>query len=250
MTIYRADLHIHTVLSPCGDLEMSPRSIIAQAKERGMAIIGISDHNSTLQSNLVYQLAQQEGILVLRGAEVTTKEEVHCLCFFEHDEELEKFQQLLENRLPNIPNNVDVFGYQVVVNEDDEILQEVEPLLISATSISIEELEGEAHRMNGIFIPAHINKSQNSVLSQLGFLPPDLRVDALELSRHVTVDAFLQKNKYLAKYPFIQSSDAHLLPDVGKVYTELQMESLSFAEVRMALHGENGRAIVGRMIES
>ena len=83
MKKYRADLHIHTVLSPCGDLEMSPVNIVQKAKERSLNILGISDHNSTLHAPLIKKLAAKEGILVLMGAEVTTKEEVHCLCFFE-----------------------------------------------------------------------------------------------------------------------------------------------------------------------
>jgi PHP family Zn ribbon phosphoesterase len=232
---YRADLHIHTVLSPCGDIEMTPLHIVAAAKSRGLHIIGITDHNSTLQCEAVKRVGDREGLYVLCGAEVNTREEVHALAFFATPQQLAEFQHFMEKHLPSVKNNVEKFGYQLVINEEEEVLQEVEDLLISALNVSIEEVEAEVHRLEGIFIPAHINKQQNSILSQLGFLPPDLKVDALELSKHTTVPTFLEKNKYLSKYHFIQSSDAHIVEDIGCIYTELEMDDISFANIRAAL---------------
>jgi len=243
MRSFRVDLHTHTVLSPCGDLEMSPVNIVKKAKERSIDILGISDHNSTLHAPLVKDLAAKEGIVVMMGAEVTTKEEVHCLCFFETEEELADFQLYLEKYLPHIPNDTERFGYQVVVNEAEEIEDEVEWLLISGINQSIDQLEQKVHELDGLFIPAHINKMQNSIISQLGFIPFDLNVDALELSRHMTKDELLEKNAYLKGKTFIKSSDAHLIDFVGEIYTEFYMEEASFNEVKMALRGENGRYV-------
>ncbi len=236
---YRADLHIHTVLSPCGDIEMTPRQIIAKAKERGLDIIGISDHNSTRQCAEVKKVGDREGVFVLCGTEVNTREEVHCLAFFETPEQLDAFQQYLKANLPPVNNDEEKFGYQLVVNENEEIIDQEPYLLISALTKNINEVEEEVHRLGGIFIPAHIDKMQNSVLSQLGFLPPDLKVDALELSKRTKAADFLQKNKYLSKYPFIRSSDAHLIDDIGCVYTELAMETITFNDIKNAL--QNGR---------
>jgi PHP family Zn ribbon phosphoesterase len=243
MKKYRADLHIHTVLSPCGDLEMSPVNIVQKAKERSLNILGISDHNSTLHAPLIKKLAAKEGILVLMGAEVTTKEEVHCLCFFEDEEKLNVFQLYLNEHMSSIQNDPDKFGYQVVVNEEEEIVKEIDCLLISAINQSIEQVEQKVHELKGLFIPAHINKSVNSLLAQLGFLPLDLKVDALEISQHITKEEFLKKNKYLSKYTFIQSSDAHYIDNIGNVFTEFYLEELSFDEVRRALKGERKIAI-------
>ncbi len=243
MKIFRADLHTHTVLSPCGDLEMSPVNIVRIAKERGIDILGITDHNSTLHAVLIKQLAEREGILVMMGAEVTTKEEVHCLCFFETEQLLSEFQIYLDQHLPKIPNDTKYFGYQVVVNEEEEIVDEIDYLLISGLNQGIDEIEEKVHSLNGLFIPAHINKSINSVISQLGFLPPDLKVDALEISMHTTKEEFLSTNKYLKAYSFIQSSDAHYIDNIGNVCTNFLMEELSFAEVRKALKGEGGRRV-------
>jgi PHP family Zn ribbon phosphoesterase len=235
--LYRADLHIHTVLSPCGDIEMTPRHIVAQAKERGLHIIGITDHNNTRNSEEVKKTGDREGVYVLCGAEVTTKEEVHCLAFFETTEHLAAFQQFLDAHLPPIKNDEGKFGYQLIINEDEEILGEEEYLLINAIRKSIDEVADEVYRLDGIFIPAHIDKMQNSVLSQLGFLPPDLKVDALELSRHTDKAVFLKKNACLANYFFIQSSDAHYPEDIGCVYTELEMPDLNFQSIKKAMKG-------------
>lgn len=243
MKVFRADLHTHTVLSPCGDLEMSPVNIVRVAKERGVDILGITDHNSTLHAVLIKQLAEREGIMVMMGAEVTTKEEVHCLCFFETEQLLSEFQTYLDLHLPKILNDTKYFGYQVVVNEEEEIIEEIDYLLLSGLNQGINELEQKVHQLKGLFIPAHINKTQNSIISQLGFLPPDLQVDALEISMHTTKEEFLSKNKYLKAYPFIQSSDAHYIDNIGNVCSRLTMKEASFSEIRMALKGEGGRSV-------
>ena len=231
----KADLHLHTVLSPCGDLDMSPRNIIAKAKEKGLSVIVITDHNTTRQAPLIHEYGRQQGITVLMGAELNTQEEAHCLAFFPDVERLSEFQKYLDMYLPHIPNNVDKFGYQVQVDINDMIVYEEERLLISAISQSIDALEKEVHRLNGIFIPAHINKSHSSILSQLGFIPQGLNCDALEVSPHITPERFVKDNPYLAQYAIVQFSDAHYLEDIGKAYTELNLSDTSFESVRYAI---------------
>ncbi len=244
MNLYRADLHMHTVLSPCGDLDMSPVNLVNQAASCGLDIIAITDHNSTLHGPIVRRLAKSKGIMVLYGAEVTTKEEAHCVCLFDTEEQRMVFQEYLETHLPNIPNNPDVFGYQVEVDENDEILQEIEPLLISALDVGVNQIEAYVHKLGGLFIPAHVNKTKYSLISQLGFVPFDLKCDALELSLHTTVDEFKAKNNYLKSARFIRSSDAHMLSQIGSAFTTLQMEHRTFDELRKALNGIDGRDII------
>lgn len=234
MTI-KADLHMHTVLSPCGDLDMSPANIIRIAGEKGLGIIGITDHNSTRQSTIIRDLGKKNGIFVLTGAEITTQEEVHCLAFFPNDVLLNEFQNYLDNHLPPIANNPEKFGYQVVVNPLDEIIFQEEKLLISALDQNIGEVEQKVRELQGIFIPAHIDKSRFSILSQLGFIPRDLHYDALEISPHMTIDTFLQGHPELRTSSFIWSSDAHYPQDIGKVFTLLQPASLTFESVRAAI---------------
>ncbi|PKP11013.1 MAG: histidinol-phosphatase [Bacteroidetes bacterium HGW-Bacteroidetes-4] len=233
---YRADLHIHTILSPCGDLAMSPAVIIEEALKKELQIIGITDHNTTLQAPLIQRLGKEQGIFVLCGAEVTSKEEVHCLCFLPDESSREQFQNYLSKHLPDIRNDVQKFGYQVCLNAAEEIIFEESRLLLSAISQSIEQIEQTVHQLGGIFIPAHINRPSYSLISQLGFVPPDLKVDALELSRHISISDFKLLNPYLNNYPFIQSSDAHYRNDIGSVFTQLELPELSFNAIKNALN--------------
>ena len=244
MNRFKADLHIHTVLSPCGDLEMSPSNIIRAAKSKQLDLIGITDHNTTRQCPVIRELGQREGIYVLCGAEVTTKEEAHCLAFFDTTESLEAFQVYLDAHLPQVMNDPDLFGYQVAVDADDNIVFEEDRSLLSAIDQSIEKIEEKIHSLNGIFIPAHVNKSKNSVISQLGFIPDDLMFDALELSKHISREEFISKNKYLKEKVFIKSSDAHLQELIGETTTIFVMEALNFEEIKKALHNIDNRTVI------
>ena len=231
----RADLHIHTVLSPCGDLEMSPGNILRAARERGLDLIGITDHNSTRQAGVIQEWGREMGVAVLAGAEVTTAEEAHCLAFFPTPERLAEFQAFLDAHLPRVANDPERFGYQVAVNREEEIVHEEPWLLISALSADINTVERVTHGLEGIFIPAHVDKPVFSVLSQLGFVPPDLRCDALEVSRHSSPERIVAENPHLAGHAFTTASDAHYVEDIGRVWTELALTDFSFEAIREAI---------------
>lgn len=241
MKKYRADLHLHSVLSPCGDLEMSPINLVEQAKLRGLEIIGITDHNSTKHSALVKELALREGIFCLCGAEVTSKEEAHLLCFMPDEATLQELQDYLDFHLIKVPNNTKYFGEQLVVSEQEEILSEEPFLLINAIDQDVNQISHFVMERGGIFIPAHINRSAFSLASQLGFVPPDLYFHALEISRYISLKEFLAENPYLSKSSFIQSSDAHFPVDVGSVFTNFYLENPNFEEIKMALQNKEGR---------
>ena len=221
---FKADLHIHTCLSPCGDLEMSPQNIIRTAKEKGLDIIAITDHNSTRNVRTCMELGKKNNLFVIGGCEINTQEEVHCLAYFPDLEKLDEFQNFLDEHLPDIKNNPDIFGHQVAVDEDDNIIYEEEKALIMALDIDIESVSEKVLSMGGIFIPAHIDRSKNSIFSQLGFIPFDLKYSALEISWRTSFEKFIEKYPKLNKAHFIRCSDAHYLEDIGKVYTELKME--------------------------
>jgi 3',5'-nucleoside bisphosphate phosphatase len=241
---YRADLHIHSLLSPCGSLEMSPAAIVTEACNKGLDIIGITDHNSTRQASLIKYIGEKNGLFVLCGAEVTTREEAHCLVFLPDQHSLAQFQDYLDQHLPPIPNHPDLFGFQVVVNELEEIIHEEQNLLLSAIDQSVEQVEQKAHELGGIYIAAHINKAKNSLISQLGFVPPDLKLDALELSKHITLEKFITDNAYLKNYTFIRSSDAHIPEDIGSAFSVIECQKRSFEEIKLAFAGKDGRRII------
>ncbi len=243
MKAFRADLHIHSLLSPCGDLAMSPQNIVAAARQKSLDIIAITDHNSTRHCQLINELAAENGILALFGAEITSKEEVHCVALVPDIASLEMLQKYLDNHLVNIKNDPNKFGYQVVVDRDENIVYEEQHLLISALDQSIEEIEKTIHAMGGLFIPAHVDRSAFSLSSQLGFIPDDLNYDALEISKYTTPEKFRKAHSYLKDCTIIQSSDAHFPEHIGERYTVFNMKNASFDEIKLALKTCDGRFV-------
>ncbi len=242
METVKADLHIHTVLSPCGDLDMIPRNIVNTAYKKGLGIIGITDHNSLRQVDLIEKLAVGKGMFVLGGVEITTREEVHCLAFFPDRETRNIFQEYIDEYQPVIQNKDGKFGYQVVVDEYDQIVYNEEKLLITGLNRSINQIETEVHRLGGLFIPAHINRSVNSIFSQLGFVPPGLQCDAMGITCFATEIEVKSKFPVPKNITLIKNSDAHYPDDIGKGYSEFMLSKCSFDEVRLALHNLEGRS--------
>ncbi|MGC9355767.1 MAG: PHP domain-containing protein [Mariniphaga sp.] len=241
MNKYRADLHIHTLLSPCAGLEMTPRAIVDKAKSAGLEIIGITDHNSTRHGLLVKKFAEKEGIFTLTGAEVTSREEVHCLVFFELPEQLSRFQHFIDENITRIPNPDGYFGYQPVIDEEENILEMVPWFLPAALKTGIEKIQQTVNKLNGLFIPAHIDRSVNGILSQLGFIPPSLKYDALGLSRHTPEKHVKEQYVIQNKTTFIRNSDAHYPEQIGEIYSIFNMEEKSFSEIKKALNQEDNR---------
>lgn len=233
--LYKADLHIHTVLSPCGDVEMSPFNIVTTALDRQLDMIAVTDHNSTRQCRSVLQMAKGKSLEVLLGVEVTSKEEVHCLAYFETLAYMDEFQQYLDKYLPNIKNDVDRFGYQVVVDENEAIIYEEEKLLITGIEQSVEQIADKVHELNGIFIPAHIDKPKYSLLSQLGFIPLDIKADAFELSKHADKKQLLEQHSMLNEKFLFQNSDAHIPEHIGTSFTMLDMDTPDFQGLKKML---------------
>lgn len=241
----KADLHIHTCLSPCGDLDMTPRNIIKRARQLGLEMIAITDHNACGNVTVAQRLGKEAGVYVLAGVEITTKEEVHLLGLFEEIGPLKDLEGLLRKG-PSVKNTPEIFGYQVLVNEYDEVEGFVEDLLIHATLLSLEEAISQIHSRGGLSIPAHVDKPSFSILSQLGFIPEAMEVDALEIwnpSSESLIDQGIDK-----KYPLVCNSDAHFVHEIGKRYTIFQIESLNLQELSLALRCVEGRSIKARCV--
>ncbi len=244
MNLFRADLHIHSVVSPCAGLDMSPTNIIDYAVRHGIDILGITDHNSTRHARLMTELGQENNLFVLPGVEVNTQEEVHCLAFFESVEVTEEFQRFLDNHLPTIENDTDKFGFQLVVDRDENIVDEIEFSLFSALTADIETVSREVHRLNGIFIPAHIDRPYFGLYSQLGFLPKGLQTEALELSDSSDIAGYVARKPELQNRTIIRNSDAHSLERIGTNNLWFDIDRPTFNEIKMALSQTNGRKTV------
>ncbi len=242
MKTYRSELHVHTVLSPCADVEMIPPLIVSEAIHLGLDLIAITDHNASANVRAVQKAAQGTALTVLPGMELQTREEVHVLCLFDHTDQLEAFQKLVDAALPRLDNNVDYFGEQFIVDETGDFIERETRLLITSTSFSLNEAWEKVTGLGGLLIPAHVDRKAFGLIANLGLVPTDIIIDALELSRHIRPDLASQKYPQISGYPLIQSGDVHRLEEYLGV-TQLELDHPSISEIRLALHSKQGRRV-------
>lgn len=242
---YSADLHIHTCLSPCASNEMIPPNILNMSKLLGTNIIGICDHNSAKNVKSVIEASKDyNNILVLPGMEIQSIEEVHMLCFYDEFSKLEAWQDYIYSHLPKRKNDSGIFGSQLIVDKRGSVLQTEDRLLLTSTDLTVEQISKKVRKLGGLLIPAHIDKKSFSLLSQLGFIPENIEIDALEISRNITKGNCRKTFPFVANYNLITSSDAHRLKEMVFQKTFFYIKSLTFNEIRLALRGQEGRRIV------
>ena len=258
---FKADLHIHTCLSPCAELQMAPSAIVKTASEKRLNIIAITDHNSAENVIAAKKAAESTGLTVLAGMEVTTNEEVHILAVFDDIEDVLKLQDVVYENLLHIENNSpDLIipprppltneGWdlkdvnQVVVNEKNEVLSFNNRLLIAATQLNAYSVVDTIHSLGGLAIASHIDMEVFGIISHLGFIPPDLKLDALEISPNTSLEKAKEIFEAYSYIPWITSSDAHNLNDIGKVSTGFLMHDSTFEELCLALKGVDGRKVI------
>ena len=229
---YKADFHIHSCLSPCASLEMSPEAIVRQAKTAGLNAIAISDHNCGFNLPAFSKICARLGMECLFGMEVTSAEEAHILCLFDDLEKALLLSERVYESLPPILNRPDRFGDQPIVDEQEEILGFAEKFLISASTYDVASLLAEVHSLGGLCIPAHIDRQVYGIVAQLGFLPEE-PFDAVELTP--------KGNPALARnYPIVRNSDSHRLETIGSAFTEFEIEALTIDQIRSCLwEGKN-----------
>ena len=225
------DLHIHSCLSPCASLEMSPSEIVRHAVAAGMGGIALTDHQSARNTPAIAECARRAGLACLYGLEVCTTEEVHTLTLFDTPEQALAMTDWVYAAMIKRVNDPDVFGDQPVVTADDDILELEWRILALACRKTLPEVGTQCHALGGLFIAAHIDRSSFSCFSQLGAIPDDAHFDAVELSR--TADEAHWRSK-AGGYALTRSSDAHNLDDIARVWTEAELEEFSIAGLREA----------------
>lgn len=223
----KLDLHNHSCLSPCANDDFSPALLAVEAMEQGIQILALTDHNSARNLAPFQEACQLCGILPLFGLEVSTVEEVHVLTLFSHLKDAQQFGSFIEFLLPEQKNRTDLFGNQLVVDIDGEVIETVDKLLVSSTSLAFSDVVEEALSRDALVIPAHIDRFANSVLANLGFLP-DLPYSALE-AIHLPVQA---DTHHLA---ILTGSDAHCLEQVGRRSCFIEMEEISYEALKKSL---------------
>jgi PHP family Zn ribbon phosphoesterase len=240
---FRADLHIHSCLSPCGDEEMRPRAVVNQVMAIGLDMIAICDHNSTENTAAFMSAGYERGLTVLPGIEVTTKEEIHLLALFDRQEDCMALQDLIYQNLPGA-NVEEVFGCQTVVNERDETTGTNRRMLIGATLLPLEQIVSFVGSLRGVTIASHIDRPAFSLLGQLGFIPEGIPLDGLEISSRTSKEEAQKRFHAYQHYSFVRFSDAHCLEDIGKNITHFVLKEATSEEVKMALHHQEGRRVM------
>jgi len=222
-----ADFHNHSCLSPCGSLELSPSVLVAEASRKGVEVLALSDHNCARNTPAFESLCVLAGIVPLCGLEVTTQEELHCLCLFRDAVSAMEFGAFVEDHLLKVVNKPGRWGDQIVVDAEENVVEEVPFWLGTATDLELTALGNFCLAAGGLFIPAHIDRPSQSVLSQLGYLP-DLPYSALEV--RLGTAGLETRGKTL-----VSGSDAHYPDDVGTRVCRLEMDVRDFEGVKAAL---------------
>lgn len=236
-------MHIHTCLSPCADWQMSPKRIVERSCDRGLDIIAICDHNSMENAKAAMVAAENKDLKVLPGLEICSREEVHIVAIFGDPGQAETMQDYVYAHLTE-ENQPDVFGDQWVVNEKDEFLRDNPRLLIGATQLNIQQIVEKIHGIGGLSIASHVDRPAFGIIGQLGFIPPDLALDGIEVSRRMTPAHARETIGGLEGFPLVTSSDAHFLDDIGSAHTLCEMVAPTLPEIVLALKSEKGRRII------
>ncbi len=222
------DFHIHSALSPCGDADMTPNNIVNMAMLLGLDTIALSDHNSIGNAAAAMAVGKECGVTVIPGMEVETEEGVHILTLYPNIEQAEFAARKIYEALPDIINRPEIFGEQAFMDSEDRITGYEEKLLISPANISLNDLFGLVKSAEGLFIPAHVDRHSYSILTNLGFIPDDLDIKSIEVSRAVDdLDIYLGNRPDLAKYNIFRNSDAHYLADIAEKGARLDIDDIT-----------------------
>lgn len=211
----KIDLHIHSALSPCGSDDMTPNNIINMAKICELDMISVCDHNTLGQQVVLGQVAKKLDMKYLYGVEVQSVEDVHVCGYFIDINDAQKFDIYLKKHLLPIKNDVHFFGNQYLFDENDEVIGCEDILLIQSTMVSINDIAKKIHEYHGIVSLAHVCDKSNSILTQLGFIPPNLEFDIIEIKNEKQKEMVMKMHPWIKDVLWIKNSDAHYLQDIG-----------------------------------
>ncbi len=228
------DLHLHSCLSPCGDEEMTPNSIAGMGKLNGLSILALTDHNTTANATAFYAACRRYGIVPIAGAELTTAEDIHLVSLFPTLEAALDFDADLAPYRIAVPNRPEIFGRQLLVDENDGVLGERTELLTNALSLSISEAAEFARRYGAVCYPAHIDRESNGAIAVLGAFPHEIGFTCYELADAANRDAYA-RSYGLSKLRTVVSSDAHVLWNISEGENTLMLSGESEDELRSEL---------------
>ena len=207
------DLHLHSCLSPCGDEDNTPNNIAGMAKLCELDIAALTDHNTCKNCPAFFEAAERVGLIPVAGMELTTSEDIHVVCLFPELESAMEFDSYVDSLRMKIKNRTEIFGEQLILDGEDNVIGKEEHLLTNATSLSIEGVPEAVSRFGGVCYPAHIDRESNGIIAVLGTLPPTPRFTSVELHSKENIDGYKRRFD-LSDRRIIVSSDAHYLTDM------------------------------------
>lgn len=239
-----ADFHIHTLLSPCAEIEMTPHHIVMRAAQYGVDAVAITDHNASANAAAAVEAAKNYGIKVFPGMEVECREEAHIVVLFDTLEQLAAWQKIVDANMSGLKNNAERFGAQFIVDDDDNFIAEEERMLLGPLKLPAAEVIQKVNAMGGMAIAAHVDRPAYSLLMQLGFLPSDMGLAAAEISPAGIRELKEQKLKLaLGGLNYVTDSDAHMMDSfINGPKNLITVKNLTVAELKLALAAEDGRS--------
>lgn len=232
---YYYDLHLHSCLSPCGDMDMTPNNLVNMAKLLGLDVIALTDHNTSLNCEAAMKVGDAVGVLVIPGMELTTAEDIHAVCLFPTLKKALAFSAYVDENRIKVKNKAQIYGRQVIMNEDDEEIGEIEHLLIPASYIGISEAYAKVKEFGGVCYPAHIDRDSLSILSVLGEIDPFCGFKTAELADIAKLDALKAQHPILNDMHIVTCSDAHYLENMKDAQNTLELPALTREAVLAAL---------------
>lgn len=245
MRRFTADLHIHSLLSPCAEVEMTPRNIVWHAVEYGIDMIAITDHNACDNVIAAMEAAKGTDVTVLPGMEVESKEEVHLLALFDKVRQMKEWEKYVKAHMSGRMNDAARFGAQFIVDSQDNFIAEKPEMLLASLTAGAAEITAKVNEIGGLCIASHVDRPTYSIISQLGFISPDVELAAVEVSRRVAIAQARTKIPAIGALPIVTASDAHTMDDFSTgPRTIFYMQEPTLAEIRQALKGQNMRKVV------
>lgn len=217
---------------------MTPNNIVGMSKLLGLNIIALTDHNSVLNCEAVMKLGEQNDLCVIPGMELTTMEEIHVVCLFPTFEKALQFNDYVKAHQMQINNRPDIYGRQVIMNENDEETGEIENLLILATDISVMNVKELVYSYDGVCYPAHINRDSMSIISSLGEIPVECGFKTAEVSSSGNIEELKKSHPILSDMLIVRDSDAHYLENMKDAENFFELDELSIGAVLSILRNE------------
>jgi PHP family Zn ribbon phosphoesterase len=221
------DLHLHSCLSPCGDMDMTPHNLVNMAKLLGLDVIALTDHNTSRNCEAAMAVGREIGLLVIPGMEMTTSEDIHAVCLFPDLEKALAWSDYVDVHRIKVKNRVNIYGEQIIMNELDEPIGEIEHLLLPATEISIMHAYAKVKEFGGICYPAHIDRDSLSILSVLGEIDESCGFKTAELADISKLDELKKHHPILDTLHIITCSDAHYLENMRDAANTLELPELT-----------------------